>query len=122
MPTARTEWWDNASCQNGVVGLCQLPERSGGIMPTARTDGLRWHYPISGIASILPSVVYSAIYATLSNFTKFRVSNLQIISTIDAANTLHQRILPREAIPSHYSPPPPLREDSSRVLAWEFHG
>ena len=26
---------------------------------------------------------------------------------------------PREAIPSHYFP---LREDSSRVLAWELHG
>ena len=32
---------------------------------------------------------------------KFRVSNLQITSTEYAANTLQQRILPREAIPSH---------------------
>ena len=28
-------------------------------------------------------------------------------------------IFPREAIPSHYFP---LREDSSRVLAWGLHG
>ena len=35
------------------------------------------------------------------------------------ANTLHQRIFPREAIPSHYFA---LREDSPRVLAWETQG
>ena len=28
-------------------------------------------------------------------------------------------VIPRETIPSHYFP---LREDSSRVLAWELHG
>ena len=47
-----------------------------------------------------PRVVYCAIYYTLTPFTKFRVSNLHITSTPDAANTLHQHILPREAIPS----------------------
>ena len=53
-----------------------------------------------------PRVVYCAIYPTLTCLTKFRVSNLHITSTPDAANTctLHQRILPREAIPSHYFP------------------
>ena len=44
---------------------------------------------------------------------------LHITSTQYAANMLHQRIFPREAIPSHYFP---LREDSSRVLAWGLHG
>ena len=38
--------------------------------------------------------------------------------TPDAANTLH-RILPRDAISSHYFP---LREHSPRVLAWGLHG
>ena len=47
-------------------------------------------------------LVYYAIYPTLTRFTKFRVFNLHITSTVYAANTLHQRILPREAIPSHY--------------------
>ena len=47
-----------------------------------------------------PRVVYCAIYPTLTRFTKFRVSNLHITSTLDTANTLYQRILPKEAIPS----------------------
>ena len=66
-----------------------------------------------------PRVVYCAIYSTLTRLTKFRVRNLHITSTQYAANTLHQRIFPREAIPSHYFP---LREDLSRVLAWGLHG
>ena len=37
-------------------------------------------------------VVNCAIYSTLTRFTKFRVSNLHITSTQDAANTLHLRI------------------------------
>ena len=49
-----------------------------------------------------PRVVYCAIYTTLTRFTKFRVSNLYITVTPDAANTLHQRIPPRKAIPSHF--------------------
>ena len=47
-----------------------------------------------------PRVVYCTIYSTLTRFTKFRVSKLHITSTPDAANALHQHILPREAIPS----------------------
>ena len=48
-----------------------------------------------------PRVVYCAIKSTLNRFTKFRVSNLHITCTPDAANTLHQSILSREAIPTH---------------------
>ena len=44
-------------------------------------------------------------YICDTNFTKFQVSNLHITSTPDASNTLHECILPREAILSHYFPP-----------------
>ena len=47
-------------------------------------------------------VVYCAIYTTLTRFIKFRVRNLHITSTQYAANTLHQHIFPRAAIPSHF--------------------
>ena len=51
-----------------------------------------------------PRVVYCAINPTLtdSQSLEFEIC-----------------IFPREAIPSHYFP---LREDSSRVLAWGLHG
>ena len=56
---------------------------------------------------------YMQRFEMLTRFTKFRVSNLHITSTPDAANTFRQRILPREAIPSHYFS---LREDSPPSL------
>ena len=49
-------------------------------------------------------MVYYAIFPTLTRFKKFRVSILHITSTLDTANTLHQRIILREAFPSHYFP------------------
>ena len=49
-------------------------------------------------------MVYCAIYSTLTRFIKFRVRNLHITSTQYSANTLHQRIFSREAIPSQYFP------------------
>ena len=74
-----------------------------------------FHFPVSIVTNSraephqTPSVekhahpsrsVYGAINQTLTRFTKFRVSNLHISSTSEAANTLRQRIPPREAISS----------------------
>ena len=57
-------------------------------------------------------LIHQGWFTALSRFTKFRVWNLHITNTQYAADTVHQRIFRREAIPSHYFH---LREDSSRV-------
>ena len=55
---------------------------------------------------------YSNHKVSSLNFAYYKCNNY-------AADTLHQRIFQRDAIPSHYFP---LREDSSRVLALGLHG
>ena len=100
-------------CRNSHSKAFRLPSASVEAYKSKHSKRRRWKSMLIHHGGLLRYIFYT--------YSIHKVSSLKFAyySTQYAANTLHQRIFSREAIPSHYFP---LREDSSRALAWGLHG